>query len=320
MDLAIIISVITLVIVGAGFAMLYRMMAKQVAVLQQPTEDKPDQALQLINQNIQGMQERLDKVGEGMNVRLDNAAKVVADVSRELGQVQEMGRSMQQLQNFLRSPKLRGNIGEQVLNDLLGQSFPQESFKTQYKFSDGHVVDAVLKTDNGLICIDSKFPLENFDKLITATSEEAEVGARKLFVRDVKKHIKDIAKKYILPDEGTATFAVMYVPSEAVFYEIIRNDEELNTLARELNIILVSPNSFFYFLKVILVGMQGKKIEDQAHKILTTMEALVKDSQKVGDALGVLNTHLSNAKGAVDKVNTQYGLLSSKIDQIKLLK
>ncbi len=278
------------------------------------------QAFGLLNQNIQGMQERLDKVGDGMNVRLDNAAKVIANVSKELGQVQEMSRGMRDLQNFLKSPKLRGNIGEQVLQELLSQHFPQALFDMQYKFPDGEIVDAILKTDNGMICIDSKFPLENFDKMLNTEIESESDGYRKLFSRDVKKHIKDIARKYILPEQGTVNFAVMYVPSEAVYYEIIRDNTDVAGTAAANKVLLASPNGFYYFLKVILTGMQGKRIEEQAHKMLSTMEGIAKDAGKFSDTLGVLNTHMSNARGALDRVNSDYTRLSGKIDQVNLLK
>lgn len=296
----------------------YVMIDKRFASLADQRNDQ--QAFSMLNQNIQGMQERLDKVGEGMNTRLDTAAKVIATVSKELGQVQEMSRNMRDLQNFLKSPKLRGNIGEQVLQDLLSQHFPQAYFDMQYKFPDGQIVDAALKTDNGIICIDAKFPLENFDKMLDAQTEADEDMYRKLFARDVKKHIKDIANKYILPEQGTVNFAIMYVPSEAVYYEIIRDATDVSTSASDNKILLVSPNGFYYFLKVILTGMQGKRIEEQAHIMLATMQAIVNDASKFGDTLGVLNTHMSNARGALDRVNNDYGKLSGKIEQIKLLK
>lgn len=262
----------------------------------------------MLNQNIQGM-----------HSRLDNAARVISAVNKELGQVQEIGRSMRDLQQFLQSPKLRGNIGEQVLKDLLSQNFPQAYFEMQYKFKTGEVVDALLKTDNGFIGIDAKFPLVNFDQLVKAETETDQLNYRKLFQRDVKKHIADIAKKYIMPEEGTVNFALMYIPSEAIYYEIIRDDQELMPYAQDHKILLVSPNSFYYFLKVLLIGMQGKKIEEQAKGILVALQGIQKDSDKFGRELDVLTTHLTNAKAALDRVSNQYQQLDNKIDQIKLL-
>lgn len=313
------IAIITAIIISAlvGFGVLYYILNKRLKQLQVPQTDAT--AMTLLNQNIQGMQERLDTVSSGLNSRLDNAAKVIGEVNKELGQVQEIGRSMRDLQNFLKSPKLRGNLGEQVLRDLLSQHFPQGLFEMQYKFTSGDIVDAILKTDNGLIGIDAKFPLVNFEALMKAESEADSAAFRKLFVRDVRKHISDIAKKYIVPEEGTVSFALMYIPSESVYYEIIRDDVELSTYAQDQKVLMVSPNSFYYFLKVIMVGMQGKKIEAQAKSILGALEGMTKDIGKFGNELGILTTHITNAKGALDRTTIEYTKLASKIDQIRLL-
>lgn len=305
-------------IIVTSLIVLYVLLARQVRQANMPGQS--DQSMQMLNQNMQGMQERLDKVSAGLNVRLDNAARVISEVNKELGQVQEMNRSMRDLQNFLKSPKLRGNIGEQVLQDMLSQNFPQNFFEMQYKFPNGEIVDAILKTNNGMIGIDSKFPLENFDKMLDSETENDRLTYQRLFLRDVKKHIKDISNKYILPQEGTVNFAVMYIPSEAVFYEIIRQERALNDYAVDAKVLMVSPNSFFYFLRVILMGMQGKRIEEQAKRILSTIEAITKDTKKFGETLGVLTTHIGNAGSALDRVNTDYAKLSAKVEQIKLLK
>ncbi len=306
----------SLVVIVVG-VVLWRMLRAILNSQANPKEDSA--AFTMLNQNIQGMQQRLDSVSSGLNSRLDNAARVISDVNKELGQVQEIGRSMRDLQQFLQSPKLRGNIGEQVLHDLLSQNFPRHYFEMQYKFRSGEVVDALLKTDNGYIGIDSKFPLVNFDALMKADSEELAAQYRKLFQRDVKKHIGDIAKKYILPEEGTVNFALMYIPSEAIYYEIIRDDVDLMAHAQQQKVLLVSPNSFYYFLRVIMIGMEGKKIEQQAQAILVALQGLQKDSDKFERELDILTTHLTNAKGALERVSSQYRQLDTKIDQIKLL-
>ena len=310
-----IIIIIILVICFAGLAWF---VAKRLKALEE--RQKGDQGLLMLNQNLQGMSQRIDETTRAINERLDNAAKVVAGVAKELGAVQEMGRGMKDLQDFLRSPKLRGNIGEQVLRDLLEQYFPHEHFELQYTFQSGERVDAILKTDKGLIPIDSKFPMENFAKMLKAESEGERDALKREFVRDVKKHVDAIAKKYILPQEGTVDFAVMYVPSESVYYEIIRDDSDLNSYANGKKVFLVSPNSFFYFLKVIMMGMEGKRIEEQAKRILELLIAMQQDAGKFGEALGVVTTHVTNAKNAVDRANTEYMRLAGKIDQVRMLK
>lgn len=283
---------------------------------------KPDdsQSFTMLNQNVQGVQQRMDESTKQLNTRLDKAAEVIQEVSRELGKVQEIGRSMKDLQDFMRSPKLRGNIGEQVMYGLLEQYFPKNSFNTQHAFRSGERVDAVVKTEKGLISIDAKFPLENFQKIQRAQTEAEVASTTRDFIRDVKKHITDISKKYILPAEGTVDFAIMYVPSEAVYYEIIRQDEELNEFANSKQVLLVSPNSFYYFLKVLMIGLEGKKIEENAEKILEMMRAIQKDNEKFGESLRLMSGHMNNAKNTLDKVNNDYGKLSSRIDDVRLLK
>ncbi|MFQ6115586.1 MAG: DNA recombination protein RmuC, partial [bacterium] len=156
-----------------------------------------------LDKNRVTLVEQLDRTNKAIGDRLDNAARVISVVSKELGQVREIGRTMKDFQDFLRSPKLRGNIGEQVLRGLLEQILPKENFRLQHRFKAGEVVDAAIITDKGLIPIDAKFPMENFRRIVQAESEAEKERMTKDFVRDVKKHIDSISRKYILPQEGT---------------------------------------------------------------------------------------------------------------------
>jgi len=296
-----------MVMIIFGFGLVFYLIERKFKELKEA--QKEDKSLLLLNQSIQSVHERLDR-----------AAKIIAEVNKELGGVKEIGHQMQSLQDFLRSPKLRGNIGEQVLKDLLEQYFSRQHFELQYKFSDGQIVDAILKTKEGIIPIDSKFPLENFRKLISAKSEDEKSKIAPLFYRDVKRHVDSISKKYILPQEGTVDFAIMYIPSEAVYYEIISADENLDEYAREKNVYFVSPNSFYYFLKIIMMGMRGQQLQEEVKKIFQLLSAIQKDTQRLGEIIGVLTTHINNAKNAIDKVNNEFFKLSSRIDQTKFLK
>ena len=311
--LAVVLIVIVLVIIGL-------LLDRRIRSLMQTQNNIADPAMMLLNQNVQGMQMRIDESTRALNTRLDRAAEVISGVGQELGHVKEIGRSMKDLQDFLRSPKLRGNIGEQVMNDLLEQYFPNAHFALQHTFQTGDRVDAILKTANGLIPLDSKFPLENFQRMQRAQEEAAAATFRREFRKDTKKHISDISRKYILPAEGTTDFAIMYVPSEAIYYEIIRDDEELNAFANEKRVFLVSPNSFYYFLKVILIGLEGKRVEENAKRILETMRAIQQDAVRFGSELRVLSTHVTNAKATIDRANIEYGKLAGRIDDVRLLK
>ncbi|MFH1426740.1 MAG: DNA recombination protein RmuC [Candidatus Kerfeldbacteria bacterium] len=274
------------------------------------------QSMQMLNQNVQGMQERLDKVAGGLNERLDNAARVIGAVGKELGAMQEIGRNMQALQDFLKSPKLRGNIGEQVLKQMLNQYFPTHLFALQYKFNNGQMVDAIIKTDNGIIPIDSKFPMENYQKMVKVETDEQRDAAQRDFIKDVKKHVNDISKKYILPDEGTVDFAVMYVPSEAVYYEIIRSDIDINQHGLDRKVLFASPNSFYYFMRILMMGIQEKQIAEAARDIIGAIRGIQKDAERFGETLGVLNTHISNAKTAFDRTTAEFTKLSGKIENV----
>lgn len=278
-----------------------------------------DKGLVMLNQNIVGMNEKLDKTTEAINERLTNAAKVIGNVQKELGTVQERFKGFEEF-NELLHPKMRGNIGEQILADMLAQVFPKEMYELQFKFKEGQTVDALIKTRAGVVPVDSKFPLENFKQLTRATNDADRTAASKEFSKAVKKHIDDISKKYILPDEGTVNFAVMYVPSENVYYHILTDEENaLLDYARTKNVFLTSPHGFFNFLRIILVGLERSKLQEQAQKIWDILKGVQQDTVKFGDDLGVLSRHLTNAKSALDTVNTKYDRLAGKLEQVKLI-
>ena len=281
------------------------------------------------------VQERLAETNQTINARLGQAARLFTDISKGLGSVSEFSKQLSNLRDVFQSPKLRGNIGEEVLKDLLDTVLPRGHYHMQFKFKEGQVVDAIVKTKQGLIPIDSKFPMENFRALSQArdegetssdgevpdavTSETATTDARRAFVRDVKKHIEAIQSKYILPEEGTVDFAVMYVPSEAVYYEIVQRCEELMDYAAERRVYLVSPNTFYYFLKVILIGLEGARMEELSRQVLQLLRTVQKDSAAFGEELAVLSRHVTNAKNASDRVGTKFERLSGKLDDVNLL-
>lgn len=312
MEIVLIILVIVVIaLVGFNVSLLLQWKRSQ-----EQGSQNDDKSMQLLNQNVQGMQQRLDRVSQGLNERLDNAARVIGSVNKELGSMKEIGRNMQALQDFLKSPKLRGNIGEQVLQQMLDQYFPHHLYDMQYRFSDGQIVDAILKTDNGIIPIDSKFPMENYQRMTATDSEDERARYLREFVKDVKKHVNDISKKYILPDQGTVDFAIMYVPSEAVYYEIIRNDIDINAHGLDKKVLFVSPNSFYYFLRVLMQGMKEKRIADAAREVIDAIHGIQKDTQRFADTLALLDRHLGHAQSALDKTNKEFGKLQGKIEQI----
>ena len=260
----------------------------------------------------------LKSMQSSLDTRLDNATQLMGQIRQDAGRFAELSLSMKNLQDYLKSPKLRGNIGEQVLKDLISQMFPKNSFFLQYAFKSGDKVDAAIKTDAGILPIDSKFPSEDFQRLMGAENEEEKERARKDFIRDVKKHISDISQKYILPEEGTMDFALMYVPSEPVYYEVV-NEMELTEYARKNRVYPVSPNTLYANLQVILLSFQGKDIEKQSHRLFALLRGIQKDYSKLGENLSVLNRHITNSFNQMNNVNSEFVQIGQKLSSTQNL-
>jgi len=271
-----------------------------------------------VDANSTHMIRTLQENSKQLNERLDKAAMVMRDVGKEVGEMSEIGRSMRELQDFLKSPKLRGNIGEQVLKDLITQIFPKNSFHLQYQFRSGARVDAAIQTDGGILPIDAKFPMENFQKMSKAKTEEEIALFRKEFVRDIKKHIDAISEKYILPDEGTMDFALMYVPSESVFYELV-NIDDITEYARKQRIYVVSPSTLYAHLQTILLSFEGKKIESQSKEVFRLLRGLQIDYEKVNESIDVLGKHIGNASNQFSNVQKGVHTLGNKLSSAKHL-
>ncbi|MFC1568374.1 DNA recombination protein RmuC [Candidatus Margulisiibacteriota bacterium] len=283
--------------------------------------------LQKVNTDLT---QTLQNVDKNMSSRLDNAAKVIGDVKRKLGevhetsqQVREVGKDIASLQEILRAPKIRGGMGELFLSDLLNQVLPPSRYKLQHRFKSREAVDAVIILKDGMVPVDSKFPLENFKKIMEARDDSAKLAAKKQFIRDVKKHIDAIRQKYILPDEGTFDFALMYIPAENVYYEIIIKDENLDDeksvfkYAIDNKIIPVSPNSFYGYLQTILFGLRGMRIEEQAQEILKNISRLEGDFTRIMDDFQKMGTHLKNLAGAFDSTEKRLSKFEDKLDSLE---
>jgi len=276
------------------------------------------------------MNERLKeqgRTGRRLEDRLDATSKSYVDVSEKISKLSEssnrifeIGKDMASLQDILGSPKVRGNLGELFLGDLLGQFFPKEKFELQYAFKSGEIVDAVLKLkDDYLVPIDAKFPLENFVKMLKENEPLKVNKLKNTFIRDVKKHIDAISKKYILPNENTLDFALMYVPAENVYYEMMVNDNNQNGIseyAMQKKVIPVSPNNFYIYLQTILLGLRGFEIEKNAKNIQANLKGLEKSLQVFNEDFSVLGTHLQNAKNKYDESEKKLFKLDNTLEMI----
>lgn len=322
-----------IVMLLGGFLLLFYFFNKKLSELKSQKSDQAllewlktmQQSLESTNKTMNDslstssstMVKTLQENTKQLNERLDKASAVIRDVGHEVGQMSEIGRSMKDLQDFLKSPKLRGNIGEEILKDLIAQMFPKNSFHLQYQFKSGERVDAAIKTDAGILPIDSKFPMESFQRLMKATDAEKD-STQKEFVRDVKKHVDAISKKYILPNEGTMDFALMYVPSESVYYELV-NTLTLMEYARRSRVYIVSPSTLYAHLQTILLSFEGKKIESRSKEVFQLLRTLQIDYDKINDNMGILGKHLNNASAQYTNVSTNLSQFGNKLSSTKHL-
>jgi DNA recombination protein RmuC len=289
------------------------------------------QLTQQISERLRDQGQLLQTTHETMGKRLDNAARVVGEVQSRLGKLEEanqrifeVGKDIASLQEILRAPKLRGNLGELFLGDLLAQVLPRDHFEMQYGFKNGEKVDAVVKLGGNLVPIDSKFPLENFKKFIETQSEAEKKTVRKLFLSDVKKHVDAIAQKYIRPDEGTFDFALMYIPAENVYYEMVIKNEafesDFSVVQHAMNkkVIPVSPNNFYVYLHTILLGLKGLRVEQSAKEILANLARVQGDLLRFSEDFAKVGTHLGNARSAYESADKRLGRLGEKFEDLSL--
>jgi len=254
-----------------------------------------------------------------------NYRQIMGDVQHRLGVLQQatqsmmdIGKDISSLHDILRAPKLRGGMGEFLLAELLRQILPEDHFSLQYRFRNGSQVDAVIQLGEGLISVDAKFPLENFKRILGADGVEKQAEARKSFWKDVKKHIDDISAKYILPEEKTFDFALMYIPSESIYYEtIIKDDaqnESLSSYAIKRKVIPVSPNSFYAYLQAIVRGLKGMRIERSAQIILESLGQLEVDLEQCLLDFEKIGGHLAHARTAYEKTEQRFHKLQNRLN------
>ncbi len=270
-----------------------------------------------LDEELKNQREAMGKQTKVMWERLENASEVIGKVQEHLGGLNELGKDMKDLNNILKSPKLRGGLGEQFLYEILEASLPHDLFKTQYKFKNGAVCDAVVFTDKGIIPVDSKFPMENFEAMMKADSDKERGSLKKTFIRDVKKRIDEISDKYILPEEGTTDQAVMYIPSENVFYDLIVHSPRVEEYAKQKNVVMASPNTLSYFLKIILVAYQQHELEKHAQHIIKALAGIKVEAKKFGGELDTLGRHVTNSYKNMDKITSSFNDLFGRIERVQ---
>jgi DNA recombination protein RmuC len=268
-----------------------------------------------IDRRLGGLTDTLDR-------RLDSASSATAKLSTQLGQLgeatvqmNERVRDLARLEQALRPPKARGGFGELLLGNLLRDRLPRDAYELQYTFTGGERVDAVIRVDR-LVPVDAKFPLDNFQRALEAESDEERGYHEKAFARDLKGHIETIAAKYVRPEEGTYDFALMYLPSEAVYYELVCGKTgALYEHALERRVFPVSPTTLVAYLQVISLGLRGLQIEQHAQEVMTYVAELQRDFGKFRDDFEVVGKHLGNAKTKYDDAEKRLDRFDGKLER-----
>jgi len=270
----------------------------------------------------QRWRQQSETLSKTVGERIADTTRVFGEVREKLGeltkgtqQIEEVGKNISSLQEILRAPKFRGGFGELLLERLLADILPHENYELQHRFRNGEAVDAVIRIGENLVPIDSKFPLEDFERILAVDSEDEQAALRRQFTRTIKKHI-DAVTKYILPDEHTFDFALMYIPAENVYYETIlrgHEESEIYSYSLQKRVIPVSPNSFYAYLQVITLGLKGLHVEKTARDILGHLERLQGDLADFQEDYATLGTHIGHAARKYEEATRKLTKLDEKL-------
>lgn len=273
-----------------------------------------------VSQEASSLSNRLEGIDGRMLQTQSSNAELARDIFGTLGQVREateavalQAKEFGALQDLLKPPKARGGIGEAMLEELLRQILPPQTYSIQHRFRSGVVVDAVVRAGGRLVPIDSKFPLSNYRRMCSAADESERRLAERAFAEDVFEHIRAIASRYVLPDEGTLDFAVMYVPAEGVYGEVLRLEHAKRPLfeaAIEARVVPMSPLTMYGYLQTVLFGLRCLRIGERAEEILSFCAKLERGVDRFSAEYETLGRHLLNAR-------TKYEEGARKLDRLR---
>jgi len=295
-----------------------------ISLLQQQLEalkTAQDKTTESLQQSLQAGQSSLTRGIQSSQETLDRLNAQIGELQGTNKQMLQLGTDVKRLEDILSSPKLRGQMGEWSLENLLATILPKDAYSLQHTFKDGKVVDALIKLADFSVPIDAKFPLPGFEKVMKAENDEERVKLRKQFLKDCTNHIDKIASAYIRPAEGTLDFAIMYIPAENVYYETIvkyaGETQDVLQYALDKKVIPVSPNLLYAYLMTVVMGLHGLQIEKQAAEIRQNLKKLNSSFAEYVSNWDTLGKHLRNAYNQYDEGQKKLDRLGLQLGQIQ---
>ncbi len=320
-----VIPLLILIVVGLGVT---------IFLLLKRKPERPSESLLMLQQQIsdlgRALSSGLSESNKAIQTQFGQSAKIISNVTEKLTRLDETNRQvvsfadqLRNLQDILKNPKQRGILGEYYLETVLKNVLPPGSYQMQYSFKDGTIVDAVVFINKQIIPIDSKFSLENYNRLLETHNPEEKKKHETAFVADLKSRIDETAK-YVKPEENTMDFAFMFIPSEAVYYDLLINKvgavtEDTNNLisyAGKKKVIVVSPTSFLAYLQTVLQGLRRQKISEQALGIINEVERLSKHLGVYSEYMKKLGSHLTTTVSSYNKASKEFKKVDKDVVKI----
>jgi len=268
-------------------------------------------------ENLQKQFEESGRISRDANARIKDITSQLEKIHTDNQHVIDVKNQLGKLTDVLANPKQRGSLGEYFLETLLQNVFAPNQYQLQYKFKNGEKVDAVIFIKDKIVPIDSKFSLENYNRIVDEKDENRKMELEKLFKQDLKTRIEETAK-YIRPNEGTMDFAFMFIPSEGIYYDLLINQvgavkvstyDLIEYAFKEKHVIIVSPTSFYAYLQTVLQGLRALSIEESAKEILGRVEVLRKHLLNYNEFLAKLGTHLQTTVSSYNKAYKEFAKL-----------
>ncbi len=321
------------VIVGLLVIIFVALVVAIILVLGRKPQNQTDSLVMLqqqMNNLSQVLDAKLSDSTKAMQTQYGQSARIIQDVTEKLTRLDETNKQvvgfadqLKNLQAVLTNPKQRGILGEYYLETVLKNVLPPGAYQMQYGFSDGVIVDAVVFVDKRIIPIDSKFSLENYNRILETNNPEDKKRYEAAFINDLKNRIEETSK-YVKPEENTMDFAFMFIPSEAVYYDLLINKvgavtEETNNLiyhAQRKRVVIVSPTSFLAYLQTVLQGLRNQKISEQAKEIIKQVEKLGKHMGSYSEHMVKLGTHLGTTVSIYNKASKELAKVDKDVVRI----